>query len=389
MSRDRVLVVHPRLWDKGGGDLVAAWILEALGDVADRTLLTWARPRLQAVDRAYATALDENAPQVVRPSRPVRWLVDALPTRCEYLRLQVLAKTARRLLGGDRFALGVSTNNELDLGRPGLQYVHFPAGEPQRPEHELAWFHRIPGFLSLYRSLARSLAPRGAEGIQRNLTLVNSAWTGQRVRALYGVEPVVVPPPVPGTFPQVPWQDREDRFSCIGRISPEKRIEEVVGIVGDLRDRGHDVGLDLVGAPDDRAYAREISSLVAKRPWVSVFQDLSRRNLLALLGRNRYGLHAMVDEHFGIAVAEMQRAGSIVFAPASGGPAEILGRDPHLLFTDRADAVRKIRRALLDREHRSAVRAGIRARRETFSATRFAAEIRRVVGELLSGRVER
>ena len=34
-----------------------------------------------------------------------------------------------------------------------------------------------------------------------NLSLVNSEWTGRRFRDLYGVDPVTLYPPVPGSVP--------------------------------------------------------------------------------------------------------------------------------------------------------------------------------------------
>ena len=55
----------------------------------------------------------------------------------------------------------------------------------------------------------------------------------------------------------------------------------------------------------------------------------------------RYGIHGREGEAFGIGVAEMVKAGCITFAPAEGGPAEILAHQA-LLYENDADAVEKI-----------------------------------------------
>jgi glycosyltransferase involved in cell wall biosynthesis len=99
--------------------------------------------------------------------------------------------------------------------------------------------------------------------------------------------------------------------------------------------------------------------------------------------QHRYGIHGMVGEHFGIGVAEMQRAGCIVFAPERGGPAEIVG-DSRVLYASAEDAIEKIDRVLGDSELQADLCAGVAARRDLFTEERFAAGIRRVVLEFES-----
>ena len=91
--------------------------------------------------------------------------------------------------------------------------------------------------------------------------------------------------------------------------------------------------LHIVGTDDDRAYTAHIRRLAAADPaWITLHENLARADLAALLARQRYGIHAMEGEHFGIAVAEMVRAGCIVFVPRTGGPIEIVGADERLRF---------------------------------------------------------
>ena len=98
----------------------------------------------------------------------------------------------------------------------------------------------------------------------------------------------------------------------------------------------------------------------------------------SLLVANRYGIHAMVDEHFGMAVAEMVRAGCVVFAHASGGPQEILG-DSRVLFHDEDEAVAKILATLRSDALQADLRRHLASRADAYSEERFRATLRSAV----------
>ncbi len=95
--------------------------------------------------------------------------------------------------------------------------------------------------------------------------------------------------------------------------------------------------------------------------------------------RNRYAIHGMVDEHFGIAPAELQRAGCITFVPNGGGSPEIVGRDERLVYRSIEDAIEKIDRVLSDPELEAELRRDIELRRACFSEHRFMEEILEIV----------
>jgi glycosyltransferase involved in cell wall biosynthesis len=103
--------------------------------------------------------------------------------------------------------------------------------------------------------------------------------------------------------------------------------------------------------------------------------------LTSLVARQRYGLHAQVGEHFGIAPAELVRAGCITFVARPGGPVEIVGHEADLTFSSPTDAVDTIDRVLGDRMRLQRLRAHLGSRREVFTEERFMREIRNVVEE--------
>jgi glycosyltransferase involved in cell wall biosynthesis len=298
-----------------------------------------------------------------------------------------LLRIARRI--GARCDVIIGVNCEADLGPRGIQYVHFPRYEDPRLRGErfprdpgaLKWYHRSSALMRLYFRACTIGSGYSMARMQRNLTLVNSDWTGGYFRKIHGGDPVTVYPPVTSDFPDVAWTKREMGFVCVGRISPQKRLEMIVGILAAVRQRGHDVRLHIAGVRDcDQAYFDSINSLQARyADWVTFHFDLARPALAALLARQRYGIHGMQGEHFGMAVAEMVNAGCVVFVPNGGGQVEIIGDEPDLIYRDRDDAVNKIDGLLRDPVRQEAARAHLAQRRNSFSSETFMHEIRAIV----------
>jgi glycosyltransferase involved in cell wall biosynthesis len=158
-----------------------------------------------------------------------------------------------------------------------------------------------------------------------------------------------------------------------------------VDIVERVRQRGHDLTLTLFGHPDSDEYGRRLDELARTRPWFRIERSLSREDLAAALARHRYGIHTMHEEHFGMAPAELQRAGCIPFVHNSGGAVEIVGRDPRLVFENAADAAEKIARTIRQPALEQQLREQVAARREWFSPQRFCQAIRELVWRQLRG----
>jgi glycosyltransferase involved in cell wall biosynthesis len=189
-------------------------------------------------------------------------------------------------------------------------------------------------------------------GLAANLTVTNSRWTARRIHDAYGWDAEVLYPPAQWSSEPVPWDDRDDAFACVGRISGEKRILQIIDLMERVRRRGHDVRLEIIGNDLYPDYTRQVRERASQAGgWVALGFDLDRASMERKLSRCRYGIHAMVDEHFGIAVAEMVRAGCVVFARVGGGPEEILGAHDELMFDSDDQAVDRIC-AMLDAPER-------------------------------------
>lgn len=97
-----------------------------------------------------------------------------------------------------------------------------------------------------------------------------------------------------------------------------------------------------------------------------------------ILSRCRYGIQACGAEGFGISVAEMVKAGAIVFAPANGGQTEILDT-PDLLFTNQGDAIAKIEAVLREPERRKRLAKHLASRALLFDEKQFMRQSRALI----------
>ena len=376
----RVLVIQPTLTPTGGGEGVCAWILETLKGEYETTLLVWEAPDLAAIDRFFGTSL-QRGPLPVRIAFPrwPRWLKRARFAR--RFKHWLLLAEGRRVPAID---LRISVDEESDLGGSGIQYVHYPRLQSlARARAGEAASLRLRLLGVIHRLMAR-VAGFSVERMRRNVTIVNSDWTGTRVQALHAIATTTIHPPAVGPFPEQPWAERKTAFVCVGRLAPEKRLEWVIEIVRSVRAAGHDVSLTIVASAGDAAYGARIAALArAAGSWVSIERALSRSELAALLGSHRYGLHGMAEEHFGMAVAEMVAAGMIPFVPAGGGQREIVD-DERLQWTTQSEAVARIVQVLGDPALQESLRAHLASRKAHLAPARFVAEFRALVAQAIA-----
>ncbi len=384
--RPPLMLVHPRMGPPGGGEGVGAWALMALREHYDVTVVCWQAPDREGLNRHFGTDLQPGDYRVHEVASRLNLVLDRLPTPLTFVRLLLLGRACRALAARERFDVFVSTANEFAFPRRGLQYVHYPTLAEERPEVDKRWFHRLPGVTGGYRSAARLLAGAPTSHFTRNLTLVNSDFIGALYRRLTGAPCETLHPPIPGRYRDVPLAQRELALLCIGRISAEKRLERAVEVTRALRDRGHRIGLRIAGSwdcgPQERARYQQLFE--QHRGWIELYEGLPREELVDLMQRTRFGLHCMEGEHFGMAVAEMQRAGCLVFAQGAGGPAQILGEEQALLWHDVADAVARIDAVLRDDALCRALEARMQGRRELFTEQRFMDELRQHVERMLA-----
>jgi glycosyltransferase involved in cell wall biosynthesis len=377
----KVLLVHPSLQPPGGGNGVAAWMLHALAPEHHVTVLSWQPVKVEAINRFFGTQLTRSDFDTIEVPRSWRALIDSLPVPASLLKQSLLMRYTRRFSAG--FDVVVGLHNETDYGRRGIQYVNYPTYLRPRPEVDRRWYHPPEAGLNLYYALADRIAGASRDNMQANLTLVNSDWAGEQVSRFLNVATQTLYPPVVDPAPGLPWAQRRNGFLAVGRISPEKDYERVMRILARVRERVPDITLTIVGTVDrhSRRYFQSLASLAASLgPWIQFRHDLSRGEVRELMASHRYGIHGMREEHFGMAPAEMARAGAIVWVPRGGGQMEIVGHEPALMFDTDEEAVGQITRTAADPEEQQRLLNVLEQVAEQFTTDRFVRHVREIVG---------
>lgn len=379
-KRKSVLIVQPSVQPPGGGNGVAAWMIHALQDDHDVSVFTLDTFDAGEINRFYGTNIDDSRIRAVRALPRLFPLLQRLKTPLTLLKSSLLFRELHRLHGD--WDLIVTANNEADLHRPGIQYVHYPTYMRPRPQIDHRPYH-FERAMDLYYAACDRLARVTREGVMRNLSLVNSEWTGREMSQWYpGQKTVTLYPPVAGDFPAVPWEARAADFICIGRIAPEKELDRILDILKAVRQRHPAVRLNVIGTRGPEGYTRHVLARIEQeREWVTLHENIPRPELARIVASHRFGLHAMAEEHFGMGVAEMVRAGVVTWVRNGGGQVEIVGNDERLIYSSNDDAVAKICSALADETHALALREQVLAQRERFSEAVFVDHFRRIVAE--------
>ncbi len=375
----RVLLVQPSLQPPGGGNGVAAWVLQALVPIHRVTVLSWRPIEIEPINRFFGTQLRSGDFDTIVVPRSWRVIPDHLPVPAALIKMSLLMRYVRQR--SDAFDVVFGVFNETDFGRRGIQYIHYPTYLRPRPGVDLRWYHAARGALHLYYALADRIAGFSLERMKQNVTLVNSDWTGAHVQRFLDIPTRTLYPPVVDPAAGVPWENRRNGFLALGRISPEKEYERLMTILSRVRERVPDVTLTIVGTWDRHArrYRDRLAALARSLgPWIEFRHNASRDEVRALMATHRYGIHGMREEHFGMAAAELARAGCIVWVPRGGGQMEIVNCEPALMFDTDAEAVEKIVTTMEDPARQLRLRQELTAT-DRFSTHRFVEQVQDIV----------
>lgn len=386
MSHQRILVAHPLLSPPGGGSGLAAWVLQTLGEDYDVHLACLSEPDFSGLNVYFGTSLARHDFTLhIYPESRLK-LLNSLPVPGGNLLYAILERYVRQISAKQQWDLYFSTSNEFAFPEPGLQYVHWPRMKTQRPGGDYRWYHRFPGLLRAYRKTCQMIGGESATRLKKNKTMCNSSFTADAFAETLEASAEVVFPPVVGEFRVLPWANRCNQIVSIGRIHREKSVNRTIRILVELKEKHPAIQLQIVGAADcDEAYFEEFQQLLNEHTdWVTWHSNMPRAEMIELIENSRYGIHGMENEHFGMAVAELQRAGCVTFVHNSGGPVEIVGERSEQLYRDEQEAVAKIDAVLSSEELQADLHQHACSRRELFSLKRFQSEIRSAVQQMLT-----
>lgn len=379
----RAAVLHPDLRGGAGSEGVAVWLARALRDTARVTLVSMGPVDLPKLDGLYGTDIAGSGVETI--SLPVP---PGPAARFDALRAYRLGRWAKARAG--EWDVLVSAYNIMDFGRRGIQLiadVSFDDGLRRSLHPAAAGARRLLYARSpmrwLYLRLGRAMAGQSRHGWRRNLTYANSAWLRDVFERRFGLPCGVLYPPVASGAAALPWEERENGFVVLARLTPEKGVERAIAVLDEVRRSRPDVHLHILGRADDRATTEAVRRLCRERAgWASYEGFVGGKAKDALLARHRYGLSGCRHEAFGIGVAEMVKAGMIVWVPGAGGQVEVVG-DGDLAYDDERDAARTIVAVLGDASRQADLRRRLEARGALFSTDRFISEVRGIVSGFL------
>lgn len=346
-----ILFIHPDVYALGGAEQVCVRMMAAAQRLGKVTLVHCGGALdCEVISKWFHVALDPHRVRFVTANLAGSILARA--QRWPIIKYALALRRARKIAAD--FDLVVGGYGECPIpAKRGIQYINVPIFCPA-PEflrylnvgYDGALRSRVRPY---YIHLSRLLCGWDSTEIAEKNTLVNSAWTADVVRQAYGISSLVAYPAVevtlrPGDRDWVDWKQRESGFVMLGRIHPSKRLELGIEIIRRVRNRGYDVQLHIIGRGAEGYVERLQGSIVGMRH-VHLHLNLARPQLEELVCRQRFGLHACEFEHYGIAAAEMQALGCVVFVPDSAGQRETVTNDEQR-YVDLDDAVLKICRML-------------------------------------------
>ncbi|KAG0302236.1 asparagine-linked glycosylation protein [Dissophora globulifera] len=193
--------------------------------------------------------------------------------------------------------------------------------------------------LIYYRCFAFLYAIVGAFA---HVVMVNSSWTKAHIDSLWNIKSTVVYPPCDTeAFKDSPLNGRERIVVSVAQFRPEKghglQLEAMAQLLKDHPEyrqvKGNGKGnnakavqLVMVGSArneSDEARIKQLRTMAVElgiEDNVTFVVNAPFSELQAWLSRSKIGIHAMLDEHFGIGVVEYMAAGLIPIAHNSAGP---------------------------------------------------------------------
>jgi len=356
MTRKKIAVLYPVLMG-GGAEAVCAWMLQALQDEYEVTLYSLVHEDIRKINTYFGTRIPDAGVKVrsVFP-KAATTLAKKFFSRypCRAYRQKLLREEFIKDHGA--YDLAISAYNEMDMGQPGLQYLHNTG--------VVDGGHVCSG---------------GNKAFKKNRTIANSLHTANNVAERYGVSAKIIFPPVFSGYEPVGWDKKNDSFVCLGRLVSAKMAHRAINILKKVREGGHEVDLHIVGGRGETAYMKLLEKMRRENSgWVFIHRDLERVKLNKLLENSRYGIH-IKPEPFGIVPAEMFMAGVVPFVRKSQGLLEVVGDREEVLFSNDAEAADKIDEALSSEENIKKLRRYFEERKSLFSEKKFCEDMKREV----------
>ncbi|HZY47522.1 MAG TPA: glycosyltransferase [Candidatus Bathyarchaeia archaeon] len=327
----KILLIHPRLSVKGGGERVAIHTILAATRAGHRVSLLAEEFDEASFEDFYGCQglFGKVDRHYYHPFKPVLGPKILLYQRLVYHWFQI-----KRAISKDTYDLVLSTQDisHVPSTRAAvIQYCYFPEyfSHLQTSSPSPAWRIYYEPASAFYRNRVGRVA-----------TLLSvSDFTRGFVRRKWNRESRTLYPPCPvEAFSDLSGvHSRENMVVTVGRIAPEKRFHlfvelsrilprtkfVIIGSLSDVRSPSYD-------------HLRRIAPENVK------FVLSPLRKVKALLGQAMAYVHCAENEHFGITIVEAMAAGCVPVVHDSGGPREIVTADVGFRWLDLQTAANQI-----------------------------------------------
>lgn len=380
-----VAVAHPNLMSKGGAEAVAVNVIQSLCKEHNVNVLTISSFNKAELESHYDIDIsDANIKKVYSSQSKIRKSIEnlnnsaLLPYNLHALEHAILNRKIQKK--EYRYDLLVSTHGEFYSQSPCIQYIHFPNYYRNNISSKIISQNEIE---TAYRTMCRSISNFTKEDLKKHKVVTNSEWSKDILEDLYGISSRVVYPPVDDrNFYHIPWEQKDTDFVTISRITPDKNIHNCIKIISQVRDRGHDVDLHIVGSVSNKPYYKKVKRLSKRLEFVHIHENVSRDQLIKIACKKKFGIHGKKYEHFGIAIAELVLGGAIPFVPDTGGQQEIV-KDQRLMYSQSQDAVEKIDLVLSSNQIQKRIKAQLNQSQNAYSRSTFQEKIRSITNSMI------
>ena len=387
----KVLLYYNFSFSFGGGELLPLSFISELQHTSDLTVALDKADGLWQSAALYGIGIDPSAIHVEQ----------VMPKGYSIRRHNVLLSLHRsRMLKrlAQNADICISLSNITDFGKPAHHFINMLAfGD----DAFTAFVHgkagsATDGVLARTKRLFSNAILRPILGMRSKRSMIcdrreriypNSRYVERLMTAFYGPfnSAVFYPPTL--FDPQSPESARRDplRIVYIGRIVPEKRITDLIGIVERARAlTGLPLSFHLAGRLDQTpAYGERLAAMARERDWLkfvgAVYGDDKERFLMS----GSFALHAERIEAFGISVAEYLVSGNIAIVPDEGGSREVVD-SPALSYRTDDEAASILSRLLTDAAFREEQRRHCAERAKTFTRQAYMERQQRLLDGILN-----
>jgi glycosyltransferase involved in cell wall biosynthesis len=386
-GRGNTIAIGHSIMGLGGSEARAMWLLQALKNDFDVTLVTTRNVDIEDLNHFYGTSVESSEIRI--RIAPVPFFMKHT-SGISALRGALYSRFTRRI--GQEYDLCISSYNMSDWGVPAIHFIADFVWDrvvakqfDPLPKEGAKLIHKEnllrKSYLYLCRLIGGKHRNRSSFFNGKDTIISNSHWSAGIIREKYGYScDGNIYPAVRSEFVQMPWETKGFGFVSIGRIAPEKRIEQQIEILEKVRAFGHDFKFHLIGDIEDDPYGHMIRKMCSDKSWIILEGRKSGAEKEALLTGSRFAIHTRPHEAFGITVAEMVKAGCIPFIPDSGGQTEIVPFED-LQFASTDEAVQKIDALLRDENAQQRVLQKLNGRKNLFSTSQFCTQVRNIVDE--------